>query len=318
MLDWHKLPWQRFTQQLAQDKTPHAILVSGPPGVGKHAFAQAMAARLLCESRSESLACNVCRGCRLRLAGSHPDYRSIQPEEGGSGIIRIDAIRELAEFTHLSSQYEGSRVVLLHPAEAMNRHTANALLKTLEEPPPQVVLILVSHAMEKLPATIRSRCQILPIHPPAPDVAIQWLQEQGVESPQGALHLGGGAPLAALSIAENQGDAKYLELGAAVSDITQAKASAVEVAESWRDWGAAETAVLMQRLVADLRHAQVGFVSPGLPTAALKVLASRFSPIQLHRLMDQLIELRAAAAQPLSKELSVEACFLVWTKEGAC
>lgn len=318
MLDWHKQPWERFSRQLTHDKTPHALLVSGPPGVGKQAFAQAMAARLLCESPRDSFACDECRGCRLRLAGSHPDYRAIQPEEGGSGIIRIDAIRELAEFTHLSSQYEGSRVVLLHPAEAMNRNTANALLKTLEEPPPQVVLILVSHAMEKLPPTIRSRCQVLPIDAPVRKVALRWLQEQGLDSPEAALHLAGGAPLAALSIAKNQTDAKYLELGASVSDLIQAKASVVEIAEGWRDWGAVETTALMQRLVADLRHAQVGSVTQGLPASALSALAAQFSPIQLHQLMDELVKLRAAAAQPLSKELSVEACFLLWAEEGAC
>lgn len=315
-LSWQKRAWERFNQQLALGHTPHATLVAGPVGVGKTVFAQAMVARLLCETPVASHACDQCRGCRLRLAGSHPDLKVTQPEEGGSGIIRIDEIRQLTEFTHLSSQYGGVRVGLLMPAEAMNRHTANALLKTLEEPPEQVVLILVSHAIEQLPATIRSRCQILPIPTPASAVATEWLKAQGVDQPAAALHLAGGAPLRALSMVNEQEDARYLELGAAVAGLVRGKGSAVSIAEDWREWGALKTAQLMQRLVSDLRRAQVSHPPEGLPAEALKSMAKRLSAAQLHTLMDQLTKLRMAAQQPLSKELSIEACFLLWTEHA--
>lgn len=317
-LPWQRDAWERFTQQLNLGKTPHATLITGPPGVGKQPFAEAMVARLLCESPMASQACHACRGCRLRIAGSHPDLKRVAPEEGGSGIIRIEEVRQLTEFTQLSSQYNGRRVVFLMPAEAMNRHTANALLKTLEEPPPQVSLILLSHAMETLPATIRSRCQILSIRPPSTAVATEWLHNQGVSAPAAALHLAGGAPLLALDIANSQGDSKYLSLGAAASALVKGKASAVGIAEEWRDYGAAETAKLMQRLVTDLRRAQVSPPPPGLPADALQSMARRLSPRQLHTLMDELTTLRAAARQPLAKELSVEACFLLWAGKAQC
>lgn len=315
---WHQAAWQRFNQQLALNHTPHATLISGPAGVGKQRFAESMAARLLCEAPlpDAAHACGECRGCRLRLAGSHPDLKVIQPEEDGSGIIKIDEVRQLTEFTQLSSQYGGLRVGLLMPAEAMNRQTANALLKTLEEPPAQVVLILVSHSIEQLPATIRSRCQILPIHCPSTVEATEWLKTQGVSEPAAALHLAAGAPLQALSIANGEGDAKYLELGAAISGLVQGNGSAVGIAEEWREWGALKTAQLMQRLVSDLRRAQISTPPDGLPAEALQNMAKRLSATQLHTLMDRLTELRMAAKQPLSKELSIEACFLLWTESS--
>ena len=313
-LPWHTHAWQRFNQALAVQRSAHALLLAGPTGLGKRALAQAMAARVLCDRPSNDLACGQCRGCQLRLAGSHPDYTVIEPEAGGSGILKIEAVRQLTTFSQRTSQYDGYRVAVLAPAEAMNRHTANALLKTLEEPPASVMLILVSHRPALLAATIRSRCQILTLNPPQQSQSLEWLTAQGIEQPALALMLAGGAPLAAQAIAEAGGTQQFAELINGVAAVAGGRASAVAVASEWQAIGARETTELMQRLTLLLaRYQALSSSSPGLP-ASIEPLARATAPKRLQSIAEKLYQLRAATSQSLSRELSVEALFLLWTR----
>jgi DNA polymerase-3 subunit delta' len=201
------------------ERLPHALLVYGPRGVGKLALAERISQFLLCESTTKK-PCDVCDACRWFLAGNHPDFRRLEPEalakvplteveeeaparrtKQPSIEIKVDQVRELADFLYVGSHRGRLRVALAHPAEDMNENAANALLKGLEEPPAGAVFMLVSHRPAQLLPTIRSRCVGVPVPIPPRDTALAWLAAQGVKDPQRWLAYAGGAPLRAMEYA---------------------------------------------------------------------------------------------------------------------
>src|SRR5215813_215737 len=165
LLPWLVQPWERLSARRAT--LPHALLIHGRPGLGKTALATLFAQRLLCEDgRDNPLPCGRCEACVWFGQGNHPDFRLIQPE-------------------------------------AMNVAAANALLKSLEEPPPSTLCLLVSSAADRLLPTVRSRCQGVGV-PPAGEEAVAWLAANGVKDPEAALAYAANAPLAALEEAEER------------------------------------------------------------------------------------------------------------------
>jgi len=201
-------------------RLPHAILFHGPAGVGKADFMESFAQALLCENaQPDGRACGACASCGWFVQHNHPDYRRVRPEaledepgqegeEGGekakstkspSKEIKIEQIRALADFMNISTHRQGLRVVALYPAEALNMPASNALLKTLEEPPPGTVFLLASNSLDRLLPTILSRCRKFALPLPAHGQALAWLQEQGVQDADAWLREQGGAPLAALA-----------------------------------------------------------------------------------------------------------------------
>lgn len=233
--------WARLAGKL--ERLPHALLIHGAPGVGKLALAERFAQLLLCEKRGQgAVPCGRCEGCRWFLAGNHPDARIIEPaavaialarprtlsEEGDeespgekkkpSMEIRIDEVRALAGFVNVKSHRGSLRVAIIHPAEDITVQAANALLKSLEEPPPGAVFLLVSHRPARLLPTIRSRCVPLPVPLPEPKAAVAWLTAQGVRAPERWLAFAGGAPLRALEYATG-------ERGQAIERVLRAIAS---------------------------------------------------------------------------------------------
>ena len=216
-LPWHRAPLTRLLADRA--RLPHALLVHGAPGIGKVEFARAMAAGALCESPREGLACGTCASCHWFSQGNHPDFREIvpesaaededaegeaeaKPEKAKSVVIKIDQIRAIADFVSLTTHRAGFRVLLLHPADALHPNAANALLKTLEEPPPHTLILLVTGYPARLLPTIRSRCRLLGLAAPETREALAWLKEQSVEDPESALAAAGGAPLLARDLAQ--------------------------------------------------------------------------------------------------------------------
>lgn len=315
-LPWQEAAWDRFTRGLDSGRSPHAILLAGSPGIGKMRLAEAMAARLLCEQPMPAGACGHCRGCHLRQAGSHPDQLTVVPDAEGSGILKIDAVRALTEFAQRTSQFDGHRTAVLAPAEALNRNAANALLKTLEEPPAGVVLILVSHRPARLPATIRSRCQLYRLGIPDRHRGLAWLEGQGIDDAAGLLALAGGAPLAAMALAESDGASRYRALTEQVAAVAMGKLSPVEAAADWQPVGAREVTGLMQRLTLDIaRHHALGDDPRESGTGRMPAhtaLARQLPRRAVHTLAARLGDLRQAAEQTLSRELSLEALFLLW------
>ncbi|MCP5145686.1 MAG: DNA polymerase III subunit delta' [Gammaproteobacteria bacterium] len=202
---WLLEPWQMLQRSVASDRLAHGLLLRGRAGVGKGRFAQLLAQSLLCESPADDgLPCSRCRSCNLFVAGSHPDFLVAQPEETGKALP-IDSIREVSQFFALTSHYGRHKVAIITPAEAMQRGAANALLKTLEEPPAGAVLLLVSHVANRLPVTVRSRCQSIVLDLLDRTQAVDWLCGQGGADraqAEAVLSVSNGAPLPALAMLE--------------------------------------------------------------------------------------------------------------------
>jgi DNA polymerase-3 subunit delta' len=217
---WQHGAWDQLQQ--VRERLPHAVLFHGPAGIGKADFIEHFAQALLCENvRADGHPCNACPSCGWFVQQSHPDFRRIRPEalddEAGvdaedgedkkktkapSKEIKIEQIRALADFMNISTHRQGLRVVVLYPAEALNTPASNALLKTLEEPPPGTVFLLASNSLDRLLPTILSRCRKFAMALPGHDEALAWLTTQGVHDADGWLREQGGAPLAALAQAE--------------------------------------------------------------------------------------------------------------------
>lgn len=232
-------PWQAgLWQQLARrERHAHAYLLHGPAGIGKRDLAERLGALLLCGAVRDDAACGACKSCLLLRAGSHPDFFELQPEETDKPI-RVDQVRELVDFVVQTAQLGGRKLVLLEPAEAMNLNAANALLKSLEEPSGETVLLLVSHQPSRLLPTIRSRCQQLACPQPAPAQAAAWLGERlpGVDEAarRRLLALAAGSPLRALQL-QQEG---VLEQRALVEEglkrLLKQQVAAPELVESWK------------------------------------------------------------------------------------
>ena len=196
---WLAGHWSFFVQRVEQGRLAHALMIEGPVGSGKNSLARAMVAKLLC-NENQADACGQCRSCQLLKGGAHPDYFEIYPEEDGK-VIKIDQVRALTGRLYLTTSISQRKVAYIHPAEAMNASAANALLKSLEEPTGDAVLILVSDNPGRLPVTIRSRCQTVSVNQPDNKVVRDWLKEQSDasdESLETALQAAGHSPLLAM------------------------------------------------------------------------------------------------------------------------
>lgn len=214
---WQQQAWVQL-QQL-QGRWPHAILLHGPEGIGKTRFAEGLAQSLLCESpQMDGQACQTCVSCGWFSQYSHPDYRRLRPAiletedtqsdetetktttKVPSKEIVIDQVRNLSHFMTMSTHRQGRRVVVIYPADAMNSAAANALLKSLEEPGPNTVFILVACHVDSLLPTLISRCHQFALSLPDANQALGWLSQQiDVSEAEQLLAEYGGAPLAALA-----------------------------------------------------------------------------------------------------------------------
>jgi DNA polymerase III subunit delta' len=193
------LPWLRTQKaQLAaafsRDRLTHALLIHEAPGAGGNVLAMWTAQLVLCGAAQEE-PCEKCGPCRRVASMQHPDLVRLEPIED-SRQIRIDQVRELSAELSLTSHQGGYKVAIISPADALNRAAANALLKTLEEPTPRTLLILVATQPSRLPATVLSRCQRIHVPTPARDEAVAWLQSvRGPAEWGAAVEVLGDAPL---------------------------------------------------------------------------------------------------------------------------
>ncbi len=218
IIELHSEAWAQLGSRRAQ--LPHALLITGQRGIGKYDLARSFAESLLCENPAADLqACGVCAACGWLAQGNHPDFRLLQPDalveeesevaesnskKKPSQQITIDQVRALDDFLHVGTHRQGARVILINPAEAMNRSTANSLLKSLEEPIDNTLFILVSSESYRLLPTIRSRCQSLPVPQPLLSRGEAWLRHAGVSNAAHWLALAGGSPLQAVELGSSQ------------------------------------------------------------------------------------------------------------------
>ena len=306
---------------LQRNQVPHALLLTGPEGTGKETAAQHMAARLLCAAGPAREPCGECAPCRHRAAGTTPDYIEVTAGEGED--IRIDRVRELTRQAQLTPQESGRRVVLLAPAEALNTYAANALLKLLEEPPGEVVFLLVSHRSEGLLPTIRSRCQLVPFRPVAVPEVEAWLEEtHGLtgEYARLASRLAGGAPGRALVWAERS---LLEERNSVLEGLEAVRGGGGEsLLETAEKWASAESVAWLPYLEAWLRDLARVRVSAGRVPAErlvnfdrrerLDTQARRLGAAEADRLLKAVVRLREAVAGRENTRLAVEDFLVTW------
>ena len=183
-----------------RSRLPHALLFHGPPGIGKAQFVSSLCLALVCEMPdSDGHGCGRCRNCLLYAAGTHPDVLWVSIQDDAT-VIKIDQIRDLIDFTFLSRSFAAVKIAVILGADAMNTQAANSLLKTLEEPPANTVIILSCERISALPATVASRCHKLRFRIPERESAVGWLAGLGLEGDaEERLDAADGAPILAAS-----------------------------------------------------------------------------------------------------------------------
>ena len=311
-LPWHDRQWQRIERGIRAGKVPHALLLRGAAGVGKALFAARLAAVLLCRSEDDP-PCGECEACRLCAAGSHPDRIDVTLEKDRREIV-VDQVRDLIHTVGLTARFGRYKVVIVNPAERMNRHAANTLLKTLEEPPGATVFLLVSSSPALLLATIRSRCQTIDFPAADPGVALEWLRGR-VPDPAAALALAlaHGAPVRAVELSEG-GLIEVREGLERDVDTLLAGGDPMAVAARWKELGRATVSLwLGDVLAARLRESVLGGADAGRPGAA-PMHFSRLLPM-----LDRCLEVRGGvlARSNVNEQLALERLALGIAAEGS-
>jgi DNA polymerase-3 subunit delta' len=313
LLPWQRIEWELMMERKTQHRLPHAVLCHGVLGLGKRLFAERLAQALLCE-QPHDLPCGLCRACRLFLAGNHPDYVRIEPAEG-TKIIKVDQIRDLCAFLGYTSKFGGYKIAVLDPAERMNINAVNSLLKTLEEPPPNSLLLLVSAALSKLPATVRSRCQMLAFREPDPQQAARWLAAQLADSAVSSLllSLAGGAPLLALAYGRGNYLLRRGELFDSFRELLSGKADPVRTAERWIKPSAIENLRWLVGCHIDMIRLKMVEDPPRLFNPdlrkELRQLAGNFSLQGLFAQLDEAIQMQELCLTPINQQLMLESFF---------
>lgn len=325
---WQTETWNRLVQN--KSRLPHALLFRGQEGTGKLDFAVALAHALLCQSpQPDGHACGTCTSCNWLSQAHHPDYRLLTPEQesdnGEEGAVAVTSskksqqisiaqIRELSSFLELSSHQSGGyRIVLIHPAEALNPASANALLKILEEPPADVIFLLVSHQPQRLLPTILSRCHKIDMPIPSQETALQWLGQQDIKDAERHLAYVGGSPLLALRHAS--------ENTAAVQDICKSLANGAKLdpfatAGLCAKQGMAMAIQALQKWLYDLADMRLtGEIRYHAPYRnALQALAKSVDLSLLFELQRKLDQAKKSASHPLNSELQLENLLLQYTQ----
>jgi DNA polymerase-3 subunit delta' len=318
-LPWQNDQWERLQQARRQGRLPHALLFSGPRGVGKEQFALAYAQSMLCPDRDEEgRPCGVCRHCHLLHAGSHPDMHRVGPDtESKSGEIKIDTIRALTSGASLTAQSGGHKLVLVEPAHRMNTAAANSLLKTLEEPTKDTLIILLTDQPARLLPTVRSRCQQLLFQIPPQAESLAWLKDK-VSHNDGAtlLALASGAPLLALEMddaellaARERMLKQFLSLGGQSQD-------PIALAGAWQGFDRRLLLEWVSGWVIDLLRLKNASQPPHLfnqdQAQALQDLADKLNSETLHRYLRLVYEALSLIDSTLNPQLVLEKLLIEW------
>lgn len=211
---WLMPAYQQLQGQLSAGNLHHATLLSGQADIGKSLLARALAERLLC-SGDEAFACGQCKSCLLLASDTHPDLTVLTSEEK-SRFIKVDQVRAVIEKLAGSAQQGGNKVVIVDRADQLNVSSANALLKSLEEPTRNTYFVMLANGVDRLLPTVVSRCYVQRVATPSAQQASDWLQgyARSSDDVDTALHIARGSPLKALSLLQ-------AESGVGVSDVFQ-------------------------------------------------------------------------------------------------
>ena len=299
------MPWlhsavDQFHQRMLNQRLPHAILFQGRVGVGAEVLARTIAQTSICQSPQLGYPCNQCKSCLLVQADTHPDYLKLEPG-GASSTIRVEDIRSLVERFATTPQISARKVAVIFRAESMNTSAANALLKTLEEPPGNALLILVTEGTKPLLPTVRSRCQPFNISSPSRKQVTSWLtqnlKEQPSEELMAALDY---QPLRIAQWVEEGMQQQWNQFQAMLSGVASLKNTPVFAAAECKDINCSD---------------QLDWVDQRI-SAWVKAKVSQDKPLNTDwiRYADQLLELRREllSGTNLNAQLFSESLFMLW------
>ncbi len=319
---WQYGSWQQLWESKQKHKLAHALLLVGMDGLGKSQFAYELAAALLCREPSGwGVRCGKCHGCCMMTAKSHPDFMVVEPAETGKKIS-VDQVRDVIKNVNETTLKGGFRVIIISPATSMNVNAANALLKTLEEPAPNTLLMLVSNAGLRLPATIISRCQQVAFSKPHHADAIAWLQKKISDekvNPQLLLKLADGAPLKALALLESDVISLRQGLYQDIYSLSQGQADPLQLAAKWQDGDPINIVDLLLSWLTDILRFKVTQDPVDLLNLDYKTEITRTGinllPNNLFVYIDYLQQARSdlMRAINLNKQLLLETLFIRWT-----
>ncbi len=320
-LPWQQSQWQNIINCISTEKMPHAIMLSGVSGIGKIDFARFLAAYLLCSKKLNGDMCGVCHNCKLLKSDTHPDFKFVQPESEGKAI-RVDQIRELATFFTMSSQLSGYKAAIIYPADKMNRNAANSLLKTLEEPSSRSVMILVTERPASLPATVRSRCQVIDFAIPDKEQALTWLSDNSEVLDKSrlelALRLAAGKPFEAINFLNEENMQLRVQEFSNIERIVAGKLSPMALAEKWSK---ANNKVLLEWLsswVNDMILIKQAADSDYLINQDIYERISRLSAIislkRLYEILDSINDAARFIDRQANLQLLFENMLLLWQK----
>ncbi len=318
--DWLEPAWKHLLQMTRQNRLPHALLISGADGLGKHLLADRLIAYLLCEQvRETGLACGACSACHWLHSGTHPDLIQVCPEEAGKAI-KVDQVRQLGADLVMTSHSGRYKIALIQPAEAMNANAANSLLKTLEEPTVNTLLILLTAVPEQLPATIRSRCQKIRMECPSRQAAKAWLVEQQVEASTAMRYLAmsGGAPLKALTLAGTDSLAQRDSCLDELMAIYTGRQDPLMIAEKWAKEAASQRYRMQwwqQWIYSLIRWQQTGIADPEDEVAQkLRQIVEKVDCQLLFALSDRLARALSGLTSGLNRQLLLEDLLIDWAQ----
>ena len=321
LFPWQKNAWQRALHYLEEDRLAHAVLISGPSHIGKLVFCLSFMQRLNCtKPTADGHACGNCKNCLLFVARTHPDIRMINVDDESehekkpvSNIeqIKIDDIREVNHFMTLSRQLGAHKILCLNYADTMNNNAANALLKTLEEPPKNSIIFLITHRADALLPTIKSRCQTWSFHLPDSKESLSWLNEQtNQDSWPALLKAAGNRPLFAYDLEVSGLGEKRVSYYQDLFQILSGKSAVTKVSPKHQDEPLERLVTWQQGWCADLVRCHFGNEPVTLENPdirrSLHSLAGRVDLHSLFRFMDKLTELRRFSSAPLNKRLFIE------------
>jgi DNA polymerase-3 subunit delta' len=305
-INWHSEFAQAWLGRIQHGRVPHAVLLAGPPGVGKRAAAAWMVAhRIKPDPAFELPQYPVVRP-------EHPDVRWIEAPEGKEAI-GIEQIRGLVSDLSLTSYTGEGKTAVIEPANAMTTNAANSLLKTLEEPPGDTLIILIADRTGRLPATVFSRCQRIDFAPPAEAEGLAWLERMQHNSAWAeALRVAGGAPLEAVATVEQIDTSSGMARDFAA--VATGRASPVEVAARWSkiepsfalDWLARQLQISIQ----SASGSRLGVAGLAIDESVLRRMDTR----NLFCYLDIINRLRGQAAGTYNVQLTLEALLIDWSE----
>ncbi|MGH8490146.1 MAG: DNA polymerase III subunit delta' [Gammaproteobacteria bacterium] len=320
---WQTEQWRGLWELRGAQRMPHAVLIRGMCGTGISEFTRAVAASLLCAGpNGEGDPCGQCKSCVLFTSGNHPEYYRITPE-AKSAVIKIDQVRAVPDFVGMRNLFGPFKVVVIDPADAMNRNAANSLLKVLEEPPPQSVILLVTEKPRRLPATVTSRCQRIEFYVPPRAQGRAWLRMRVPDAEvELLLEIADNGPLMALELWEAGAHNKRAAVLESFQALVSGLADPVAVAQDWSRGDPEFTSRSLFKLFADLAvlkwaqgERKIGTVGE---ESRLRAISERLRTRDLFAAYDRLLccqkllnSERNISAQNVFEELTINWCGLL-------